>query len=74
MKQNILTSQITSAWRSATNREADHAECLGWFVLRWAFFGLGMWWIWSAFGWSHGIAWVIGLVMAFSMVRKEFEA
>jgi hypothetical protein len=65
MKQTILNPYYARP-------EAADAECLGKFVMRWAFFGVLMWWIWSWLGWSHAIVWVIGLGLAFSMVRKEF--
>lgn len=45
--------------------------CLGRVVVRWAFFGVLMWWLSTALGF-HAIAWPIGLVLAFAMVRNEF--
>lgn len=65
MKQTIL-------YHPPYSLERADEECLGRFVMRWAFFGILMWWLSSAIG-LHGLAWLIGLVMAFAMVRKEFQ-
>lgn len=47
------------------------AECLGKMVVRWALFGVMMWWLWSALAGLHALVWLIGLAVAFAWTRKE---
>lgn len=74
MKQNIL-NPYHSAYPETVCASGDtrDGDCLVGFVMRWAFFGLLMWWISSALG-SHAIAWLIGLAIGFALVRKELCA
>ena len=75
MKQITLTSPYGGRYDAAYGAPHDAgAECLGRFVMRWAFFGIGMWWIWSALDGSHALAWLIGLGLAFAMARKDLCA
>ena len=74
MKQTILNPSYTI--QDAGGRDvADSPDgpCLSGFVLKWALFGLAMWWLWSATG-LHSMAWLIGLAIAFIVVSKELRA
>jgi hypothetical protein len=53
--------------------DAAEGGCLAGLVMRWAFFGLVMWWIWSSFG-SHGFAWLAGIAIGFALARRELCA
>jgi hypothetical protein len=65
MKQTILPNEYPARF--------DEMPCLVGTALRWGFFGLLMWWLWPAAGHygTQTILWLIGLAVAFAMVRKE---
>ena len=55
---------------------ADEGPCLLGMAMRWALFGLMLWWLWPsgshAFS-GHIFAWVIAITMAFWMLRQDLQ-
>jgi|HubBroStandDraft_3_1064219.scaffolds.fasta_scaffold362894_2 hypothetical protein len=75
MKQTILNQSPRYTYRNDSFVTAGpEAECLGKIVVRWALFGVMMWWLWSAFAGLHAFVWLIGLGVAFAWARKELCA
>lgn len=69
MKQNIMLSNGTAS-------EAAYGTCLTGFTMRWALFGVLMWWL-SSIGHSHGgsqmMTWLIGIAAGFALARRDFR-
>lgn len=74
MKQNILNPayRLVSPG-TGTPAETEGGLCLTGFTMRWALFGILMWWISSGLGWSHAVTWLLGLAIGFAMARKELD-